>query len=100
LFEDVTEPQAGDIVCWDAHMGIVYNTERKEFIHAPHTGDHVRIAEYGSGYWGGTSQDVPPLEESAIATAARFARAIGQDAGAARYHWLSNASRTAARRSP
>jgi cell wall-associated NlpC family hydrolase len=53
LFEDVTEPQAGDIVCWDAHMGIVYNTERKEFIHAPHTGDHVRIAEYGSGYWGG-----------------------------------------------
>src|SRR6267142_5785306 len=46
LFVDVTDPLAGDIICWNEHMGIVYDHGKKLFIHAPHTGDHVRVSSY------------------------------------------------------
>ena len=51
LFVDVDDPQAGDIICWSEHMGIVYDPAKKLFIHAPHTGDHVRISDYWPGPW-------------------------------------------------
>ena len=51
LFVDAAEPLAGDIICWNEHMGIVYDPAKKLFIHAPHTGDHVRISDYWPGPW-------------------------------------------------
>jgi len=51
LFVDVTDPLAGDIICWNEHMGIVYDHGKKLFIHAPHTGDHVRVSSYWPGPW-------------------------------------------------
>jgi cell wall-associated NlpC family hydrolase len=53
LFKDVTAPMIGDIVCWDSHMGIVSDRDKGLFIHAPHTGDVVKVSEYASGYWNG-----------------------------------------------
>jgi len=53
LFVTVNSPRIGDIVCWDAHMGIVVDRDAGLFIHAPHTGDRVKISPYSSDYWAG-----------------------------------------------
>ena len=53
MFKDVDAPMIGDIVCWESHMGIVYDRDKGLFIHAPHTGDVVKISPYASGYWAG-----------------------------------------------
>lgn len=53
LFEDTDKPQAGDIVCWDGHVGIVYDPDKGTFIGAQ-TSSGVMVASYTSGYWATT----------------------------------------------
>jgi cell wall-associated NlpC family hydrolase len=53
LFEDVTAPAKGDIICWNGHVGIVYDPDKKEFI-GSQTSTGVKVASYGSGYWATT----------------------------------------------
>ena len=53
LFKDVEAPLNGDIICWTGHMGIVVDSTAGLFIHAPHTGDIVRVTPYATGYWSG-----------------------------------------------
>jgi cell wall-associated NlpC family hydrolase len=53
LFKDVEQPLAGDIICWDGHVGIVYDPDAKTFIGAQ-TSTGVRVANYQSGYWATT----------------------------------------------
>jgi len=50
LFNDVDQPLAGDIVCWDGHVGIVYDPDAGTFIGAQ-TSTGVMVTEYTSGYW-------------------------------------------------
>lgn len=50
LFRDVDEPAAGDIVCWDGHVGIVCDPVAGQFIGAQ-TSTGVMMANYKSGYW-------------------------------------------------
>lgn len=46
----VTDPQPGDIVCYSGHVGIYIGNG--QMIHAPQTGDVVRIADvYGSPWY-------------------------------------------------
>ena len=53
LFEDTAEPQRGDIVCWDGHVGIVCDPAKGTFIGAQ-TSTGVMVASYTSGYWAST----------------------------------------------
>jgi len=50
LFVDTESPTAGDIVCWDGHVGIVYDEQNGKFIGAQ-TSTGVAVASYTSGYW-------------------------------------------------
>lgn len=50
LFVDTEIPRAGDIVCWNGHVGIVYDETTGTFIGAQ-TSTGVRVASYKSGYW-------------------------------------------------
>jgi cell wall-associated NlpC family hydrolase len=50
LWRDVTTPQAGDIVLWDGHVGIVVDPAAQKFI-GSQTSTGVAIARYGTGYW-------------------------------------------------
>ncbi len=46
----VSNPQAGDVVCYGSHVGIYLGNG--QMIHAPHTGDVVRVASvYGSPWY-------------------------------------------------
>ena len=53
LFVDTESPTAGDIVCWDGHVGIVYDEQNGKFIGAQ-TSTGVFVASYTSGYWATT----------------------------------------------
>lgn len=53
LFVDTTAPSAGDIVCWNGHVGIVYDPAQGTFIGAQ-TSTGVMVAKYTSGYWATT----------------------------------------------
>jgi hypothetical protein len=53
LFVDTNSPLNGDIVCWDGHVGIVYNEAKGLFIGAQ-TSTGVRVASYIEGYWANT----------------------------------------------
>jgi len=48
-FRRVWQPQAGDLVVWRGHVGIVVDPEQKSFLSALSTG--VKIASYESRYW-------------------------------------------------
>lgn len=54
LFVDTDAPVAGDIVCWNGHVGIVYDEQRHTFIGAQ-TSTGVDVASYASGYWATTN---------------------------------------------
>lgn len=46
----VSDPQPGDLVCYGSHIGIYIGNG--QMIHAPHTGDVVKIASvYGSPWY-------------------------------------------------
>lgn len=53
LFVDTPSPSAGDIVCWNGHVGIVYDSAAGTFIGAQ-TSTGVMVAKYTSGYWATT----------------------------------------------
>lgn len=53
LLRDVDEPDAGDIVCWDHHIGIVCDPATGQFIGAQ-SSTGVMVASYKSGYWATT----------------------------------------------
>jgi cell wall-associated NlpC family hydrolase len=53
LFVDVDTPRMGDIVCWDGHVGIVYDPASKTFI-GSQTSTGVMVASYEKGYWATT----------------------------------------------
>jgi len=53
LFVDVDVPTRGDIVCWNGHVGIVYDTDKKIFV-GSQTSTGVMYASYSSGYWATT----------------------------------------------
>lgn len=53
LFVDVDDPQPADLICWDGHVGIVYDIKKKLFIGAQ-TSTGVMVAKYGTGYWAST----------------------------------------------
>ena len=53
LFRDVSEPDPGDIVCWDGHVGIVCDPAAGKFLGAQ-TSTGVMVASYKSGYWATT----------------------------------------------
>ena len=53
LFVDIDTPREGDIVCWDGHVGIVYDPSKQLFI-GSQTSTGVMVAAYGSGYWATT----------------------------------------------
>jgi cell wall-associated NlpC family hydrolase len=50
LFKDVKRPRAGDIVCWEKHVGIINNTRAGTFISAQGAQGVVE-ASYKKGYW-------------------------------------------------
>lgn len=50
LFIDTNAPLSGDIVCWDGHVGIVYDETKGLFI-GSQTSTGVFVASYKSGYW-------------------------------------------------
>jgi len=50
LFVDTDAPLPGDIVCWDGHVGIVYDEKKGLFI-GSQTSTGVRVASYISSYW-------------------------------------------------
>ena len=49
-FFPVTTPEAGDLVLWDGHVGIVSDPQNGKFIGAQ-TSTGVAEASYSSGYW-------------------------------------------------
>lgn len=53
LFADTDSPLPGDIVCWDGHVGIVYDAQKGTFI-GSQTSTGVFFASYTSGYWATT----------------------------------------------
>lgn len=48
-FRPVAQPQAGDLIVWRGHAGIVVDPEQHTFISALRTG--VKISSYVSRYW-------------------------------------------------
>ena len=46
LFDTVTSPGLGDIVCWTGHIGIVADKDKKKCIHAPGKGKPVRYQDW------------------------------------------------------
>jgi cell wall-associated NlpC family hydrolase len=50
LFEDTVSPLPGDIVCWDGHVGIVFDPVKGTFIGAQ-SSTGVMVASYTAGYW-------------------------------------------------
>lgn len=48
-FRRVTRPQAGDLIVWRGHVGIVVDPEEQTFVSALRTG--VKVASYVSRYW-------------------------------------------------
>jgi hypothetical protein len=50
LFRDVKRPRAGDIVCWENHVGIINNTRSGTFISAQGAAGVIE-ASYKKGYW-------------------------------------------------
>lgn len=48
-FHRVYKPQAGDLIVWHGHVGIVVNPDDHTFISALRSG--VKIAQYDSNYW-------------------------------------------------
>lgn len=52
FFRDVTAPEAGDLICWNGHVGIVTDPAQKKFI-GSQSSTGVAVASYGTGYWAG-----------------------------------------------
>jgi hypothetical protein len=50
-FRRVSHPQAGDLIVWQGHVGIVVDPEEHTFVSALRTG--VKVASYVSRYWKG-----------------------------------------------
>ena len=48
-FQRVMTPNAGDLIAWRGHVGIVVDPSRHMFLSALHTG--VKVSSYMSGYW-------------------------------------------------
>ena len=53
LFVDTNDPSAGDIVCFEGHVGIVYDALAGTFI-GSQTSTGVNVASYKTGYWAST----------------------------------------------
>jgi cell wall-associated NlpC family hydrolase len=53
LFVDTEKPLPGDIVCWNGHVGIVYDNVAQTFI-GSQTSTGVNVASYAQGYWATT----------------------------------------------
>ncbi len=51
-FMKVDSPQAGDLVHWPGHIGIVLDPDRGDFI-GSQTSTGVSTANYKGGYWNG-----------------------------------------------
>lgn len=48
-FQQVSEPEPGDIVVWEGHMGVVVDPDEHSFLSALRTG--VKTSHYDSPYW-------------------------------------------------
>lgn len=48
-FRRVAEPQAGDLIVWRGHVGIVVDPDEHTFVSALRTG--VKVSSYVSNYW-------------------------------------------------
>lgn len=48
-FTRVLHPQAGDLIVWRGHVGIVVDPQERSFVSALRTG--VKVAQYDSRYW-------------------------------------------------
>ena len=48
-FRRVTQPQPGDLIVWQGHVGIVVDPEQHSFVSALRSG--VKVAFYDSRYW-------------------------------------------------
>ena len=48
-FQRVAEPQAGDLIVWRGHAGIVVDPDEHTFVSALRTG--VKVSSYVSNYW-------------------------------------------------
>jgi len=48
-FQRVSEPQPGDLIVWQGHVGIVVDPEQHSFVSALRTG--VKVSSYDSRYW-------------------------------------------------
>lgn len=48
-FRRVARPQAGDLVVWRGHVGIVVDPEQQTFVSALRSG--VKVSSYSSHYW-------------------------------------------------
>jgi hypothetical protein len=57
LFVDVDDPANGDIICWEGHVGIVYDAGTGRFISSL-PGSGVKIASFRDGYWATTRKPV------------------------------------------
>ena len=48
-FRQVAEPEAGDLIVWRGHVGIVVDPDEHTFVSALRTG--VKVSSYVSNYW-------------------------------------------------
>ncbi len=48
-FRRVSRPEAGDLIVWRGHVGIVVDPEEQTFVSALRTG--VKVSSYASRYW-------------------------------------------------
>ena len=46
LFENPDKPGKGDIICWNSHIGIVSDPDKRIMIHAPGAGKPVRRQDW------------------------------------------------------